>query len=297
MPAFRSCLGSLLGQARIQRSCCAATVLAYRDRGLSIAKPRSFPSHGRGTDLGETMRGVKSVMLPDGVDLGTPGKVNVDLSAQPHDRGGWDSSEGTRDLWVFGYGSLIAAGEFERTVGRPVDTALDYRTATLVGYRRTWNAGMRNRHNDPSDKYYELPDGTRPDRTISALGLKPDPNSNINGVVFRVTRVELKTLDRRERRYRRIDCSKQTVAELPAHSRVFTYTPLESAMSLTAASQADGSDTVSRDYKLLVERGFQSLGPRAYADYTASTDVPTSPVMPLRIKRPEQSTPPADEAT
>lgn len=203
----------------------------------------------------------------------------------------------TRDLWVFGYGSLVAAGEIERTIGRPIDTAFEYRTATLAGYRRKWNAGMRNHHNDPTDKYYELPDGTRPHRTISTLGIEPDQDSNVNGVVFRVSRVELRALDQRERRYRRIECSRQIVAELPIARQVFTYTPLASAMSLTTASRADGSDTVSEKYKVLVERGFQSLGPDAYAEYLASTDVPTSPVMPLRINRPNQAARSADEAT
>jgi hypothetical protein len=239
---------------------------------------------GEVPDPSETMRGVKSFMLPDDVDLGTPGEVNVDLSVEPTDWDGWDSFEQTRDLWIFGYGSLVAASDIERTIGRPVNTALEHGTANLLGYRRTWSAGMRNRHADPTDKHYELPDGTRPDRTISALGIEPDQDSNVNGVVFRVTRLELVALDRRERRYRRIECSHQIVADLPIPGQVFTYTPLESAMSLTAASQADGSDTVSESYKLLVEKGFESLGPEAHAAYLASTDVPTSPVMPLRVK-------------
>jgi len=227
------------------------------------------------------------LVVPDDADLGKPGEVNLDLSIEPNDWDGWDSIEQTRDLWVFGYGSLVTAGEIERTIGRPINTASEYRTATLVGYRRKWNAGMRNRHNDPTDKHYELADGTRPDRTISALGIGPDQDSNVNGVVSRVSRVELKALDRRERRYRRIECSCRIVAELPIAGQVFTYTPLESAMSEPAAGRADGSDTVSEEYKLLVERGFQSLGPDAYAEYIASQDVPTSPVMPLRIKRPD----------
>ena len=189
--------------------------------------------------------------------------------------------------WVFGYGSLVAAGEIERAISRPLDTASEYGTAALVGYRRTWNAGMRNLHDDPTDKHYELPDGTRPDRTISALGIEPDQTSRVNGVVFRVTRAELNALDRRERRYRRIECSLRIVAELPIAGQVFTYLPLASATRLTAAGRADGSDTISEDYKLLVERGFQSLGPDAYAEYVASTEVPISPVMPLRIKRPD----------
>lgn len=189
--------------------------------------------------------------------------------------------------WVFGYGSLVSPREIERTIGRRIDTSLGHGPATLVGYRRSWNAGMRNLHDDPTDKHYELPDGTRPDRTISALGIEPDPDSNINGVVFQVTHAELRALDRRERRYRRIECSDQIVAEPAIAGQVFTFAPLESAMRLTAASQADGSDTISETYKLLVERGFQGLGTDAYVAYLASTDVPISPVMPLRIPRPD----------
>lgn len=200
---------------------------------------------------------------------------------------GWDSFEQTRDLWVFAYGSLVAAGQIERAIGRSIDKSLEYITATLPGYRRTWNAGMQNRHADPTDKYYVLPDGTRPNRTISALGIEPDLGTDINGVVFRATRIELAALDRRERRYRRIDCSRLVVVDLPRPGPVFTYTPLESAMRLTAASRANGSDTISKPYKRLVEDGFESLGAEAHAAYLDSTDVPTSPVMPLRIEFPD----------
>ena len=235
---------------------------------------------GEVPDLGQTMRGVKSFMLPDG------GEVNADLSVEPTDWDGWDSFEQTRDLWVFAYGSLVTPSEIERTIGRPINATLEYCTANLLGYRRTWNAGMRNCHADPTDKHYELPDGTRPDRTISALGIVPDPDSSVNGVVFRVTRGELAALDGRERRYRRVQCSHQIVSDLPILGQVFTYTPLESAMSLSTASRGDGSDAISENYKLLVERGFESLSPEAFAAYVASTDVPTSPVMPLRVKRP-----------
>jgi len=267
-------------------------------RGGSFGIQGSRPVDGRAEiivrvagevpDPGETMPRVKSFIVPDDVDLGTPGEVNADLSVEPTDWDGWVSFEQTRDLWVFGYGSLVTPSEIERTIGRPINPALEYGTATLLGYRRTWNAGMRNRHADPTDKYYELPDGARPNRTISALGIEPDQDSNVNGIVFRVTRSELEALDGRERRYRRIECSHEVVAELPTPGQVFTYTPLESAMSLTAASQADGSDTISESYKLLVEKGFESLGPEAHAAYVASTDSPTSPVMPLRVKYPDQ---------
>lgn len=208
---------------------------------------------------------------------------------EPTDPNGWDSLDQTRDLWVFAYGSLVTPGQIERSIGRPVDRPTECSTATLPRYRRTWNAGMRNCHTDPTDKYYVLPDGTRPNRTISALGIEPDRESSVNGVVYRVTRDELAALDRRERRYRRTDCSRQIVVDLPYPGEVFTYSPLESAMSLTAASQADGSDTISEAYKRLVEEGFESLGPEAHAAYVDSTDVPTSPVMSLRIQFPDGS--------
>jgi len=162
---------------------------------------------------------------------------------------------------VFGYGSLA-------------ERAACSQVARLQGYRRVWNVAMDNTQNLSGYKYYRRrSDGTRPRVGVAFLNLEPCRGTVVNGVLLPVTDADLKALDQRERNYKRRDVSSQVTSG----ERVWAYIG-------TAAAQARfdvGPTVVCREYLEAVEAAFASLGPRELAQFHASTEAPSCPVIEL----------------
>src|SRR5918995_1014683 len=86
---------------------------------------------------------------------------------------------------VFGYGSLVAAGE-----GRP---------CRLAGHRRVWGVAMDNEQTLPGYKYFLDPVGGRPAVHVAFLDVVSDGAAAVDGVVLEVPHVS--AWDARERNY------------------------------------------------------------------------------------------------
>ena len=243
---------------------------------------------GEVPDLGVTIGGIRSYLIPNEIDLGTAAETNADLARDPASWDQWEAFDRTQGLWIFGYGSLVVPRDIERTLQREIDLDLEFAPAELRGYRRVWNAGMDNRHGDLTDKFYLLPDGLRPDYAIIFLGLAPSASSAVNGVVFRVSRAELASFDRRERRYERVECTDDVIAELPMPGRVHVYLPTTTAQEIAVAGRESGRAAIAESYRRMVEEGFLELGPEAHAQFLRSTSGAPDPVEPLSVVHPSK---------
>jgi Gamma-glutamyl cyclotransferase, AIG2-like len=168
---------------------------------------------------------------------------------------------------VFGYGSLVATP--------------DTRFASLSGFRRVWGVAMDNRVAIPGYKVYELPSGERPAACVAFLDLvavPEDAGRPVNGALLGVTASVLSALDVRERQYERLEVTPSVSPLPPDDLPIWTYVgrPAGRARILT-----DPPILIQRSYALLVQTTFAALGPRALADYLASTEPPPFPVADL----------------
>ena len=103
-----------------------------------------------------------------------------------------------RQLWVFGYGSLVnpATHSFSEHV-----------PATLYGWRRQWRHWVNG-----------------PTRFATSLTAEPDPTTNIHGLLARVPEAEWDALDEREKGYDRITIPGDRINHNdPADITVITY--------------------------------------------------------------------------
>jgi cation transport regulator ChaC len=174
--------------------------------------------------------------------------------------------------WVFGYGSLVGSGLLSQSLGR---AGVERAPASLRGFRRAWNAGMANRHDDPTDKFYVDEDGLRPDVVVAFLGLRTQPTSTVNGVVFRVGSDDLAQLDLRERRYSRVDATHRVSSgAIGRGERVFVYLPTPEATARCLGAAHDDRLVVPQHYFDAVADAFGGLGPEHLARFSASTDDP-----------------------
>jgi hypothetical protein len=171
---------------------------------------------------------------------------------------------------VFGYGSLL-----ERLDGRG-----DPVVCELRNHRRTWNVAMDNARTVPGYKYYVDPaTGVRRPWFVAFLNIVPDAGASLNGLVFRVTRRELKELDRRERNYRRVDVS--GALSFPVRGRVWAYCGSDAAVHRFELGRRTSRAVINRRYYRRVRDGFDAVGPGALKRFLASTDPAPCPVVDL----------------
>lgn len=181
------------------------------------------------------------------------------------------------ELYVFGYGSLVALPEAV--------------PARLRGYRRVWGVAMDNTVALPGYKVYENPEGTRPAVAVAFLDLAEDPYTAVDGAL--IAAPDLALLDARERQYERIEvtgavalaaCPEARASagpqpQLGPATKVYTYVG-------RAASRARVTDglldvVIPRAYLQQVERAFAARGRAALERYRATTEAPPFPVAEL----------------
>ncbi len=193
---------------------------------------------------------------------------------------------GTATVWVFGYGSLVDPESLGSTLGRTVTVGLDFVEAQLTGWGRRWNYGVGH-----VTGRWVSPGGQLVDNgVIVALGVVPAPGELTNGVVARVTEVELARLDHRERDYDRVDVSEAlTDVRSPGRSpglgvgdRVVTYVPRASAIARYEAARDARVAGIRHTYWGLVDAAFAVLGPAQLHSYRSSTPLPDVPVVAVR---------------
>ncbi len=182
--------------------------------------------------------------------------------------------------WVFGYGSLVDPDSLGRTLGRTVTPGADFVAAELSGWGRRWNYGVG--HVTGS---WQRRDGVViDDGVIVALGVVASVDESANGIVARVSDIELTALDQRERDYDRVDVTASvsiTGAPLEPGARIVTYVPRPSAIERYETARDRGRAGIRGTYWGLVDAAFAMWGPAALERYRSSTPPPDVPVVAL----------------
>jgi cation transport regulator ChaC len=181
--------------------------------------------------------------------------------------------------WVFGYGSLVSPVSFGHTLGRDLTPGIDFFEAELAGYGRRWNYG--------TDVTFTAvgPDGIeRTDWTFIALGLVSALDESTNGVIGWVDDRELVALDRRERRYDRVDVTELVTVSHGAaagDAPIVTYVPRAEPIAAYEAARVRGVAAITSRYWELVDDAFGELGADRRDRYRATTPDPGLPVLAL----------------
>lgn len=178
--------------------------------------------------------------------------------------------------WVFGYGSLVSPVSFGHTLGRALTPGVDFFEAELAGFGRRWNYG--------TDTVFTAvgPDGIeRDDWVFVALGLVRAERETTNGVIGWVDDGEFEALDRRERRYDRVDVTHLTTlgADVPREAPVVTYVPRPEPIAIHESAARRGVAAITTRYWDLVDAAFADLGEDRRARYHATTPDPGLPVL------------------
>jgi cation transport regulator ChaC len=184
----------------------------------------------------------------------------------------------TGSTWVFGYGSLVDPESLGRTLGRAVTPGVDFIEADLAGWGRRWNYGVGHVTGAWRTVGGELID----DGVIVALGLVAAPDERVNGVVARVSDVEVAALDLRERDYDRVDVTDSVTVAAPGRDpsgRIVTYVPRPSSIERYEAARDAGRAGIRSSYWGLVDAAFAVLGNDRLARYRSSTPTPDVPVV------------------
>ena len=174
-------------------------------------------------------------------------------------------------LAVFAYASLVDPASAAATLGRPVELAA---MARLAGWRRRWSVARDNHASEKS--FARADDGSRP-RYCLGLNVEPaaDDAAAPNGALIEVGEGELRRLDLREIRYRRVEVT-DALAELPgAIDRVFAYTARPERFAPTPPPGA----VIIATYPRLVEAAFAALGDGHLELYRRTTERPPVPVV------------------
>jgi len=163
---------------------------------------------------------------------------------------------------LFGYGSLLSMPSLERTLGRTY--VGPFLRCALPGWRRTWDAAMPN-----STFYAETADGKVYPERILYLNIRPDPQTQLSGVLFVVDPEDLANFDKREWIYRREEISdllNGVVEGGPAYVYV-----CKSEHCLTAVGSPRQA-AVRASYVQIVENGLSSHGNDFRSAYEQSSD-------------------------
>jgi hypothetical protein len=137
---------------------------------------------------------------------------------------------------------------------------------------------MDNAATIPGYKYYEAPDGTRPDVAVAFLDIEEDPLGWVNGLCVPVDGLTLAALDRRERNYVRVEV---TAGIEPAIGPTWAYIGREESRERYRAATRAGACVVASEYAALVQDGFRALGEREWEAFTETTSNHGPPVREL----------------
>lgn len=183
----------------------------------------------------------------------------------------------SEQVWVFGYGSLVAPASLARTIGRHVEPGRDRLVAHLHGYGRRWNYGSLHLRGDWAHEGRRVRGGL-----VVSLGITAADDESCNGVVVAVSDDELAELDWRERDYQRTDVTLQTEVLGDHRGRVVTYVPRASAIERYQRARDEGRAAVRRTYWDLVHTAFRELGGE-HAAHFRRTPLPEVPVADITV--------------
>ena len=185
--------------------------------------------------------------------------------------------------FIFGYGFLVNIKNLEQYLKRKLQPDLNHKICSLKDYQRCWNVAMNNQVNLPNYKYYRDRTKQRIDAFVTFLNIRPHPNKNILGILFRVTDAELISLDSRERNYQRINITKQL--DIQIQGNAWTYIGLPAAEQRYQTGLAQNKAVIDRTYFNSVEDAYLALGNKEHANYVATTDKPLASIIDLEVCR------------
>ncbi len=184
--------------------------------------------------------------------------------------------------WVFGFGSLVALADLARFFDRAPFAADEAFTCRLKDHRRLWNMARDNSHDFAGRPPYVDEAGVRIADFITSVNIAPAPGRAVNGVVFRVDAAALARLDRREGNYDRFAVVCALDASLDG--RVWAYRNKTAARQRSCHGLAAGTALVNANYHAIVTRAFASHGPEVLAEYHATSEPPSVPLVPLTAR-------------
>jgi hypothetical protein len=173
-------------------------------------------------------------------------------------------------LAVFAYASLVDRASAGETLGREVELGVPNR---LRGWRRRWSVARDNL--DSEKRFARAKDGSLPH---FCLGLNIEPSAGDeeapNGALIAVTAAELRRLERREVRYRRVEVT-DAVADRPDGLRVFAFAARPERFAPTPPDDA----VIIATYPRAIEAAFDALGPDQLDLYRRTTQPPPVPLI------------------
>jgi hypothetical protein len=182
--------------------------------------------------------------------------------------------------YVFGFGSLVGLDALAQFLSRSPFEAGEAYSCRLRDHRRLWNIARDNAFDYPGRPHYVDEDGVRLDAFVTAVNIRPAPGQTVNGVVFPVTEENLALLDIREGNYDRITVD--GALEPGPVGRIWAYRGKAAAEDRYAQGVASGKAVVNAHYHTIVTDAFASHGEDFLAEYHATTEAPTVPIVPLK---------------
>lgn len=107
------------------------------------------------------------------------------------------------DKYIFGYLSLLSSSSTKATIGTENPTTPKFIPVVLNGYKRTWDS-CRKSINEKF-KRYVYSDSLKTVDYFCWATLRRDPESTVNGVMFKVDDRDIEAFDFREGGYRRVE--------------------------------------------------------------------------------------------
>lgn len=170
------------------------------------------------------------------------------------------------EVAIFGYGSLMLKEELDRQI----DTTYSgpFLEAYLSGFKRTWSANYPNFNDDyffdENEDDYFIPHG------FTYLNIEPSPNATVNGMIFVCSKSDLKSYDKREANYNRINVTDKFPNIRVLGGDAIAYTAKPSRFFPT--ENATKNETIIFQYYVdILEQALDHLGLKFEEDYYNST--------------------------
>lgn len=191
--------------------------------------------------------------------------------------------------FVFGYGSLVNVEHLQRYLGRTLTPSSDFIFCGLRNFCRCWNVAMDNCIDLPNYKYYiDKKTGNRLKGFVTFLNIYPCQGKTITGILFRVFDEELKSLDQRERNYKRIDVTH--LIDTQIQGKVWVYIGLDEAEKRYQESLKQHNAMIPQSYFNLVYNAYLSLGKEAFSNYATTTNEPKVPILDIEVRKVQSPT-------
>jgi hypothetical protein len=183
---------------------------------------------------------------------------------------------------IIAYGSLISLPSMEQTLGHKYEGPIH--EVHLKGYERMW-ACVRP-FNDPQaiaegaekvDVYFLRGAERVPIIGAAELNIYPKEKGLINGILYLITNEELRSLDIRERGYRRVDVTDRIEELRFRGGKVYVYEGLPG--SAMAASSDKGTFVLIKEFLEMVTGACDLRGKAFRDEFDKSTKAYTFPVL------------------